>query len=50
MAVVAIAAVFGLFLLLYAVSEHAGPGNSDGATVVLEGQAMAHGNILLNGW
>ncbi len=49
-AVLAVAAVVGLFLLLYAVSEHAGPGNSDSATVVLEGQAMAHGNVLLHGW
>lgn len=24
--------------------------NSDGATVVLQGQSMAHGNVLLNGW
>src|SRR5208283_1980905 len=48
--VLAVAAVVGLFVLLYAVSEHAGPGGSDGATVVLEGQAIAHGNILLRGW
>lgn len=31
-------------------SVHGVPGNSDGATVVLQGKAMASGNVLLHGW
>jgi len=43
--------VFGAVVaLLYAVSLHNVAGNSDGATVVLEGQSMTHGNVLLHGW
>jgi hypothetical protein len=40
----------GLFILLYFVARHSYPGDSDGATVVLEGQAMAHGHPALSGW
>jgi hypothetical protein len=40
----------GLLALLYATSVHAVPGNSDGATVMLEGQAMAAGHFGLKGW
>ena len=40
----------GLVFLLYAASIHANPGDSDGASVILEGQAMAHGHFLLHGW
>lgn len=45
----AVAAV-ALTLLYYAVSVHLVAGNSDGATVVLEGKAMAQGNVALAGW
>lgn len=40
----------GLAVLLYACSIHAIPGDSDGATSVLEAQAMLHGHVLLHGW
>ncbi|MGO9559991.1 MAG: hypothetical protein ACLPQS_12135 [Acidimicrobiales bacterium] len=50
LAVAAAAAVIGLFVLLYAISVHAFAPDSDGATVLLEGQAMAHGHLLLSGW
>jgi hypothetical protein len=39
-----------LFALLYTASSHAAAGNSDGATVVLEGQSLANGHVLLHGW
>jgi hypothetical protein len=39
-----------LVLLLYSASCHAFIGNSDGATVVLEGQSMSTGNLLLHHW
>lgn len=43
--------VFGALVALFtAASLHAVPGNSDGATVVLEGQAMSGGNALLHHW
>ncbi|HVB06136.1 MAG TPA: hypothetical protein VNF07_07850 [Acidimicrobiales bacterium] len=35
---------------LLAVVHHVATGNSDGATVVLEGQAVANGHPLLQGW
>ena len=44
---VLIAALLGM---LYLASLHAVAGNADGATVVLEGQSMQSGNILLHGW
>jgi hypothetical protein len=47
------AAVVGfgaLIALLYTVSLHAFAATSDGATVVLEGQAMTAGHVLLHGW
>lgn len=45
-----LAGLVGLFALLYAASVHGFAGDSDGATVVLEGQALAHGHPLLSGW
>jgi len=39
-----------LFIGLDAASKHAFAGNSDGATVVLEGAALGHGHLLLSGW
>ncbi|HTZ09309.1 MAG TPA: hypothetical protein VMB72_09570 [Acidimicrobiales bacterium] len=45
--IVAFAALTALFT---AASLHAVAGNSDGATVVLEGQAMSGGNALLHHW
>ena len=45
----------GVALLLawmYAVTVHANSAavNSDGATVILQGRAVASGNVLLHGW
>ncbi|MGH9293937.1 MAG: hypothetical protein ACRD0B_01285, partial [Acidimicrobiales bacterium] len=40
----------GLLALLYSASVHADPGDSDGAAVVLQGQAMSQGHLLLKGW
>ena len=48
--VVGLVAFTALVALLYAVSIHNVVGDSDGATVVLEGQSMAGGNVLLHGW
>ena len=45
--VVGMAALVAFFTL---ASAHAVVGNSDGATVVLEGQAMGSGNVLLHHW
>src|ERR1700734_3250088 len=39
-----------LFVGLDAASTHAFAGNSDGATVVLEGASLRHGHLLLSGW
>jgi hypothetical protein len=39
-----------LFLGLDAAARHAFAGNSDGATVVLEGASLRHGHLLLSGW
>jgi hypothetical protein len=48
------AALFGayvvLVVLLYASARHAFAGDSDGATVVLQGQTMGGGNVTLHGW
>ncbi|HKH88036.1 MAG TPA: hypothetical protein VKA05_04400, partial [Acidimicrobiales bacterium] len=46
----AILGIVGLVIWLYAASIHANQGDSDGATVVLEGQAILHGHLLLHGW
>lgn len=46
----AIVAVGGLAGLFFAVSVHAGIGNSDGASVILEGASIARGNLWLHGW
>lgn len=43
-------ATVGLVALLTALAVHTFPADSDGATVVLEGQAMAQGHLLLGGW
>jgi hypothetical protein len=40
----------GLVALFYVGSLHAGLANSDKATTILQGQSMAHGNLLLRGW
>ena len=42
--------VVSLVWFLTAVSIHAFGGNSDGATVVLEGNSLIHGNLTLSGW
>lgn len=47
LAAVAVAAVT---VLLYACSVHSAPGNSDGATVVLEGKSLLGGNLTLDHW
>jgi hypothetical protein len=45
-------AVAGLMVWMYALTVHANSTivNSDGATVILQGQAVASGNPLLHGW
>jgi hypothetical protein len=43
-------AIVGVFVLLYAAARHAYTGDSDGATVLLEGHSMASGHPLLDGW
>lgn len=43
-------ALAALSALLYRAGTHAGPVDADSATVVLEGAAMAHGNLGLAGW
>ena len=48
--VVGVIAGAGLFALLVAAAAHAVAANSDSATVVLEGRAIAHGNLSLSGW
>lgn len=49
-AIAAVAAVVGLFIGLERASAASFGGNSDGATVVLEGLALRHGHLLLSGW
>ncbi len=49
-AIAAVAAAVGLFVLLYAIGVHAFAPDSDGATVALQGQVMLHGNVLLHRW
>ena len=39
-----------VFVVLLLASLHAVGGNSDGATVVLEGQAIREGHVVLHGW
>jgi hypothetical protein len=48
--VAALAGFVTLVVLLYSASVHAVIGNSDGATVVLQGQSMGAGNLLLHHW
>ncbi|MHB8294814.1 MAG: hypothetical protein ACYDH5_09380 [Acidimicrobiales bacterium] len=40
----------GLVVGFYLAAAHVPIGNSDGATVILEGKAVAQGNLLLRGW
>lgn len=47
---VALIGGIAIWVFLTIVSSHAVGGNSDGATVVLEGQSLAHGNVILHGW
>src|SRR5665213_1925760 len=50
---VAVVVASGLVLftwLLDTLSSHVFAGNSDGATVVLEGQSISAGHLLLQGW
>ncbi len=51
---VVLATVVGGYLVLVAIfyvsARHAFAGDSDGATVVLQGQAMGTGNLTLHGW
>ena len=44
------AGVAALTAVLYLLSNQTFPADSDGATVVLEGQAMAAGHLTLHGW
>jgi hypothetical protein len=39
----------GLFTL-YFFQSRVGPFNSDGASIIVQAQAMLHGNVLLSGW
>jgi hypothetical protein len=50
LALAGLVTVIGLFAFLYAVSVHAYAPDSDGATVAVQGQAILHGNVLLNRW
>jgi hypothetical protein len=43
-------AIVALAVLFCFVSAHAVPGNSDGSTVILEGQSMSTGHLMLQGW
>lgn len=45
-----LAAIAGLTALLYFLSAQTFPADSDSATVVLEGQALAAGHLTLHGW
>lgn len=47
---VASGSVAALIALLYAAAVHAFAGDSDGATVILEGRALSSGHVLLHGW
>jgi hypothetical protein len=49
-ALVWLAAIAALTTLAYVVSARIVPGNSDGATVALEGVALKGGHLLLHGW
>ncbi len=47
---VKVAFAVGVFVILGITSYHSVGGNSDGATIVLEGQSLARGHLLLHGW
>jgi hypothetical protein len=49
-ALIALVAFLALSAFLYVVSTHAFLPDSDGATVVLEGNAIIHGDVALHGW
>lgn len=44
------AGIVVLYVALWLDSAHVFAGNSDGATVILEGHSIASGNLLLSGW
>ena len=46
----AVAGFLVLVAILYVSARHAFAGDSDGATVVLQGHAMGTGNVTLDGW
>lgn len=46
----ALAAFAGAVALLALASAHGNAADSDAATALLEGQAMAHGHLILHGW
>lgn len=48
--VLGLAGLIGIGFLLEAASVHAYAGDSDGASIVLVGNAVEHGNLLLHGW
>jgi hypothetical protein len=48
--VILLAAFAALVAVLYVIAVHAFRASSDGATVVLEGQAMSAGHLTLSGW
>ena len=50
LALVGFLGLIALFALLVAATVHAVTANSDSATVALEGQSIAHGNLTLSGW
>lgn len=50
MVVILLAAFAALVTVLYGIAAHAFSASSDGATVVLEGQAMSAGHLTLGGW
>lgn len=47
---IAVGGYLVLVVILYAAARHAFAGDSDGATVVLQGHAMGKGNLTLSGW
>ena len=47
---IAVGGFLVLVAILYVSARHAFAGDSDGATVVLQGHAMGSGNFTLNGW
>src|SRR5438045_6494864 len=48
--VVLLAAGVAWIVLLWGLSNHVFPGNSDDANALLAGRSIVHGNVLLAGW